>query len=228
MVVSRPVSATPTVVLIHGLGRTRRSMRSMEKALVSAGYRTLSVGYASGRLSIRQAADAVAHQIDRSLPPGPKMAVTHSLGGVVLRLLADRYPWERSVMVAPPNQGSRLAVAAVKARLELFTGPAGKELADAAEERVAWADPAGEFGVIAGTRPGVSEQAHDWFGRKSGAFDAAEVRDGTLRTDEAKHAAMADFATVQAGHNFLADKAEAQALTLRFLLTGRFEPTILG
>lgn len=222
MVVSTSVSASPTVVLLHGLGRTRRSMRSMEKALQRAGFRTLSVGYASGRLSTTEAAAAVAQQIDCSLPPGPKMAVTHSLGGVILRQLADRFPWDRSVMLAPPNQGSRLAVAAMKARLVMFTGPVGNELAEASQGRLAWADPAGECGVIAGTRPGVSEQAHDWFGRRSGAFTADDVRDGTVSTEEAKHPAMADFTTVDAGHNFLPDKVEAQTLTLRFLLTGRF------
>ena len=59
--------------------------------------------------------------------------VTHSMGGIILRHLRDpRLTWSRAVMLAPPNQGSRLAAGLVRNPLfRWFYGPAGSELRSA-------------------------------------------------------------------------------------------------
>ncbi len=79
---------TPTVVLIHGLGRSRRSMWLVGLWLKLCGYRVKSIGYPSHRSSI---ADAVQNHINPALDrleieeKSQVHFVTNSLGGIVFR-----------------------------------------------------------------------------------------------------------------------------------------------
>ena len=56
-------SADHLVVLLHGLGRTRRSLARMDRALTSAGFATLRLDYPSMRQPIEQHAAAVAKRL---------------------------------------------------------------------------------------------------------------------------------------------------------------------
>lgn len=108
--------AGPVVVLLHGLGRSRASLRRLHQALLAAGHEVLAIGYPSTWRDATAHAAQVAEVLD-ALPAGSRVAfVTHSLGGIVARHLltgpapAGR-PWQatRVAMLFPPNQGSRLA-----------------------------------------------------------------------------------------------------------------------
>jgi len=102
--------ARPVVVLLHGLGRTRFSLSGLASHLERAGFTTWSRTYPSRRLSIAASADEIAGAIARELPLGrPLAAVTHSLGGILLRHVAERIPFTRVVMLAPPNQGTAMS-----------------------------------------------------------------------------------------------------------------------
>jgi len=145
--------------------------------------------------------------------------VTHSLGGIVVRQLAAHFSWEGLVMLAPPNQGSRLARAVAEKGLKpLLCGPAGRELASEG----LWPSPPSPFAVVAGTRPQVADSAHSWLGRRLGVFGADVPHDGTVCVDETRLPGMADFATVPAGHHFLMDDPRVEHLVLSFLRHGRF------
>src|SRR5688500_600553 len=109
-----PPAAPVTVVLVHGLGRTPRAMRPLERAAEARGYRVLNVGYPSRAQDVPTHATALAARIRRAAPTGTLYVVTHSLGGIVLRhavasgeLPAGRIA--RAVMLAPPSQGSEIA-----------------------------------------------------------------------------------------------------------------------
>ena len=208
----------PIVVLLHGLSRTRLSMAGLARHLTRAGFTTWSRGYPSRRRSIADAADEVAGWIARELPAGrPLAAVTHSLGGLLIRHMAARIPFSRVVMLAPPNQGSLLARALRERPLYRWLyGPAGQEIAAAGEGGV-WPPLAAPTAVIAGTRARGGWNPTSWVSRGVGAFGPDEPNDGTLAVSETWLAGMAAFATVDASHTWIMDHPAARALVLRFL-----------
>src|SRR5262245_24838500 len=115
------------VVLLHGLARRHGSMSGMAQALAAAGWTTWARTYPSRRMSIAAAAKTVADWIADDVADRPLYAVTHSMGGVLVRHMHDpRLRWRRIVMLAPPNRGSALAAAMASNGLyRWFYGPAG-------------------------------------------------------------------------------------------------------
>lgn len=208
----------PLVVLLHGIARGQGSMAKLGTFLRKRGFETWSQTYPSRRHSIAYLASALTEQLVDVARERPLCAVTHSMGGIVVRHLQDpRLRWSRIVMLAPPNQGSRLAAGLVRNPLfQWFYGPAGLELADAA----AWPAPPAPFGVIAGTRSLALTNPTSWtIGRR---FPAGVKNDGTVAVDETKLPGMTAFAEVDATHTWIMNAQEARRLTLTYLQNGRF------
>jgi hypothetical protein len=212
------VTARPTVVLLHGLARTRYSLAGLRRHLERAGFSTWACTYPSRRLSIAEAADDVAGRIARELPAGaPLAAVTHSLGGVIIRHLGARVPFERVVMLAPPSQGSRVAVALRDNRIyRWFFGPAGQEVATPEGDR-AWPALAAPCAIIAGTRAQSAANPTSWLTRRGPYFTAGEANDGTLAVAETRLPEAAVFETVDASHTWIMNHAQARRLVVAFL-----------
>jgi hypothetical protein len=112
-------------------------MRSLETALRVAGFKDVKAyDYASTRDPIAKTARLLASRIRQDWRDRPLHAVTHSLGGIVLRHIRDdRIRWRRIVMLAPPNQGSAVAASMADSTaggmFGFVFGPAGRELAGA-------------------------------------------------------------------------------------------------
>lgn len=210
----------PLVVLLHGLARGHGSMAKLGAVLRRHGFETWSRTYPSRRHSIAYLASALTEQLAEVAEDRPLHAVTHSMGGIILRHLRDpRLRWSRVVMLAPPNQGSRLAAGLVRNPLfRWFYGPAGRELADAS----AWPAPPAPFAVIAGTRNLALGNPTSWtVGRR---FPPGVRNDGTVAVDETKLPGMTAFAEVDATHTWIMNAQEAHRLILAFLQNGRFGP----
>ncbi len=214
-------SPRPTVVLLHGLARTHRSLAGLRRALESAGFDTWAKTYPSRRLSIPHAAQLVADWIAHDVPADrPIAAVTHSLGGILIRHIGARIDFTRIVMLAPPNQGSRVA-RALRDRLlfRWLLGPAGQELA-ASDGNRSWPLPRAPCAVIAGARARATWSPLGWLMRSRTGFASGEPNDGTLAVAETRLPNLAAFVTVDAGHTWIMNNEHVRNLVVRFLEGG--------
>jgi len=213
------MSVTPTVVFLHGLARTSRSLVRLRRLVEKEGFNTWANSYPSRKLSIGQLADELAGDIRTATSDGPLIGVTHSLGGILVRHMRDRLNWRGLVMLAPPNNGSKIAVQLRDNGLfKAVYGPAGFEVA---VERQ-WPSPPLPFGVIAGTKSLSLSNPTSWLTGGLRMFPEGVQNDGTLSVDETRHPEMHCFATVDASHTWIMNHPETHRLVLRFLKTGVF------
>ncbi len=164
----------PTVVLLHGLLRTQRSLRRLRQALDADGHPTWSCTYPSRELAVRDCAEYVRERLAEV--PGPYVAVTHSMGAIVVRHLPE-LPWRGAVMLAPPSQGSRIAARLRHGRaFHWLYGPAGQDMGGPAS----WALPACQAVVLVGTRKLSWSNPTSWLTVGLGMFPEGEPHDGTV------------------------------------------------
>ena len=216
-----PTEAADCVVLIHGLGRTQLSMKAIEWALVDNGFEVVNEGYPSLSRGLEDLAGiAVPGGIERCRSLGANRIhfVTHSLGGILVRLYLSGTTLPdlgRVVMLAPPNQGSQLAEYVDGfALLRDFLPPVIHELNPDASTILARLGPVDfQLGVIAGSRnrrpftPGAPDGPSD----------------GTVAVAETRVRGMDDFITLPVTHTFMAWDAEVIRQMLAFLQLGHFD-----
>lgn len=208
------------VVLLHGLARSSASMDTMADGLRERGFSVANIDYPSREKPIYElAAIAVQDGINRCRAGGATRIhfVTHSLGGILVRAyLKDRKISEmgRVVMLAPPNQGSRVVdeFSAVPG-YDILNGPAGHQLGKDAHSVPLQLGPAHfEVGIIAGDRtvnPILST-----------AF--TEPNDGKVAVADTRLEGMKDFLVVHHSHPFIMESDEVIEQTAQFLKQGRF------
>jgi triacylglycerol lipase len=199
-------AARELVVVLHGMGRTTRSMAPMQEALEAAGFDVLNIGYSSYCCSIAEIGAAVRRELDAERRPEHATVhfVGHSLGGIVARwiLAQDERPAGigRLVMLAPPNQGSPSA--------DRFTPLVGWLLEPIDELRTDSAATVRQLPPPRGIAIGV----------------IAGSRDGKLRVADTHVEGEAGHVVVESGHTFLMRRADVHQLTIAFLRAGRFPP----
>ena len=221
-----PHGGKPTkscVVLLHGLGRTHRSMGPMAAFLASAGYHTANIDYPSTDDVIEALAEAAVTEgiaSCRSAVPGtPIHFVTHSMGGILVRyyLARHRVPeLGRVVMISPPNQGSEVAEALRGLPFyRWLNGPAGQQLGTGPGSLPAALGPVDfPLGIITGSESSIFDF---WL---SGVFTGEN--DGKVSVARTKVAGMTDFIVVPHSHTFIMQQDDVMAQVRFFLKNGRF------
>jgi len=211
------------VVLLHGMGRTLRSMDSMQEYLTNAGYHTVSLGYPSTEKTIEDiAADHfnLALEQCQEFDPSSIHFVSHSLGGIILRTVFKEHKPEkmgRVVMLSPPNKGS---VAADNLKdwwfYKWLNGPAGQQLTtdkDSHPNRLGPVDY--PVGIITGDRYFFFDF---WLSSLIPGID-----DGKVSVKGARLDGMSDFLVVHETHPFIMDAEYVHEETLYFLQNGKFK-----
>jgi len=208
------------VILLHGLGRTKRSMRKLGRRLQNAGYHTVNCGYPSTAKSIeRIAGEHLAKVVAQCSEAGFEEIhfVTHSLGGIIVRqyLQSHTVPTgSRMVMLAPPNQGSEVVDLLRKVPVyRLVMGPAAQQIGTEPESLPNRLMPANiETGIMTGTRGLVPFSARIFNG----------PNDGKVSVERAQLAGMRDFLVVPAGHAFIMRNPAVLEQVVHFLRYGKF------
>lgn len=214
-----PEEALP-VVLLHGLKRSSRSMKKLEKHLSNTGFDVCNVNYPSNRAGANDLAEHILAEIYACFgdDAGDLNFVTHSLGGIMVRVLAatksDKIDIGRVVMLAPPNKGSELVDDLAGYWIfEKIMGELATELGTDTESLPNTLGPATfEVGVIAGI--GHSNPM-GWF-----IYD--EPNDGTVSVESMRLNGMVDFVEVPYGHTFIMNKEPVLKEAEHFIRQGTF------
>ncbi|MGB5810885.1 MAG: hypothetical protein WBG86_10160 [Polyangiales bacterium] len=189
------------VVVLHGLGRTRHSMRAMGRALTASSMAVARLDYPSTRDTIEAHASHVVDLLDNMQTPVQLSFVTHSLGGLVVRkILSNDRPWRSSVhrvaMLAPPNQGAALARTLDTKALRAVMGPSFVQIVRGVPQTLP--APSAPTSIIAGR-----------IGRTH--------TDGLVTIEETKLEGMAEHHVVPSMHTFVMNHPAAIARAVEFL-----------
>ncbi len=208
------------VILLHGLGRTKRSMNKIRKELARAGYSTINQGYPSTRHDI-------ARLSDRYLRPAVEQClqqkaskihlVSHSMGGLLIRQYLQSHtlpPESRIVMLSPPNQGSEVAEFLKNYSIyQWILGPAAQQLGTTDRPYEKYSSIPYEVGIITG-----NVSSDPWFGKL-----IPGANDGKVSVERAKLPGMNDFLVIRAGHTRIMQSKLATQQILNFLRFGHFQ-----
>lgn len=213
-------AGTECVVLFHGLSRTCKSMRPLERFLEKEGYVLYNMNYPSLKFSFRDLIRYIDENlIDKSLLKiyTKLHFVGHSMGGLLIRSLLNRYTFPnlgRVVMLGTPNHGSE--VANFISRFGFFRwlfGPCGTQLVQGLPQLQAYLGPiCFELGIIAD-----SKTTGPW-----GSWLIDKDNDGRVSVESTRIKGMKDHIIIPTTHTRMLKDKRVMNQVLCFLKTGAF------
>jgi len=214
-------NSNDSVVLLHGMGRTYRSMKAMAAFLTMKGYSVVNIAYPSTRETIpiiiekyiKPELNKIKNRTDSKIH-----FVTHSLGGILVRQLlqTEALPLgSKIVMLCPPNHGSEIVDRFKNSWwFQKLNGPAGQVLGTEQSslpnqlKSISY-----DVGIITGTK-----SYEPWF---SALFNNAN--DGKVSVESARLDEMKDFLVVNLGHTFIMKNKNVIMQTYFFFKNAYFE-----
>ena len=219
MSIAAPTKQHEYVVILHGIFRTKRHMRKLNRYLESCGYHTLNLTYPSTRYPLETLRDITWQDMERQLPDTEAKVhfVGYSMGGLLVRTLLSHYRPKnlgRVVLLGTPNHGSEVADFLKNNWLyKKLYGPAGQQLiTDQSTISHLFSPVDYECGILAGT---CSLDPLCYF-----LFDSAN--DGKVSVESTKLDGTKDHLTIHATHTFFPHHPPVQHQTAAFLKNGRF------
>ena len=210
--------AKDAVVLLHGLARSPKSMKKMEKALAAEGYQVVNLGYPSRQHTVEDLSAFVSRKVAEKTGGAEQVHfVTHSLGGILVRHIQTHRPIGnigRTVMLSPPNHGSEVVdkLRCLKA-YQWINGPVGQELGTGPDGVAAMLKPVtNEVGVLTGSR------SINWIN----SLMIPGKDDGKVSVASAEVEGMKDYKVMPASHPFIMKKKAAINEVIAFLKNGEF------
>lgn len=205
----KPKHNQEIIVLIHGLMRTSLSMWPLKNYLKRQGYEVYSYNYPSPKYSIQEHGIYLSQFIKNLLEKNPGVKInfiTHSLGGIITREALSSLSQKQLknigslIMLAPPNQGSKLAKFSTK-MFPLLTFPI-KPLAELSSDQSSYVHyvpvPNIKIGIIAGR------------------YDAK------VPPEFARLEGQNEPVIVNSNHTFIMNNATTRQLIMNFLKKGTF------
>lgn len=217
--ISQFVAAQDTVVLLHGLARSDKSMKKMARILTADGYRVINHNYPSTKADISTLTKQAFKKLAPELAKTNRVHfVTHSMGGILLRNHLQKNTIKnlgRVVMLAPPSQGTEVTDKLGKLKLyQWINGPAGNQLGTGAGSiPLLLKAPNFELGIIAGDRsinPILS-------------LLIPGPDDGKVAVARVKPAACTDYIKLHVTHACMMWNPKVIAQTKQFLKHGKFQ-----
>lgn len=201
------------MILLHGLGRTKNSMRKIERHFKDK-YDVYNIGYNSVKYPIEILVEKyLLETINKLNEKNQKINfVTHSMGGILVRYLFKNYKINnpgRVVMLAPPNKGSELAN-----RFYKIHGPACAQIM---RDKRSFVNKLGdinfECGIIAGGKNYYFFLEKYFRGKKN---------DGIVSVNSAEVKGQKSFIELDKGHTLIMYSNEAIKKIEHFMKKGKF------